>query len=1361
MALAVSFAALQNSFMRKIVLFACLMAWFSSSSFAQAISLTGSTYTENYDGMAATTNYPAGWTGLRFAGTGTIGATLPTTVTDGSANSGAVYNVGITSAADRALGTLGSGSTVPVFGASFTNNTPSAIISLAFSAVHEQWRSGSSATALEKVVFEYSTNATSLNTGTWTAFTAMDLVEILTSTTVAAAVDGNAAANRQAISGTLGSLNIAVGSTFWIRWRDTDDVSSDGIYAVDDFQMVYAASSSDVTPPAISALLPANNATGVAINTTATITFNETIQKGTGNIVVKKVSDNSVVQTIAVSNAAVTVSGAQASFALTLANSTSYYITIDAGAFEDASGNDFAGISAATTWTFTTVAPPGAGVLGTTYNFNVCANYINEGFKTYSVTGVQVWSCTKFGRTYTTDPSTDSAMQMNGFASGAQNNEDWLISPKFDLTGTNIPLLNFSSRGAFAGPDLQLKVSTNYAGSGDPTLATWTTLNGEFPAANSDVWSLSDSINLSAYKTANVHVAWVYTSNTTNAARWTIDDIGFYNSNVMPLPQLVVTGRLLDFREVLAGATSATKTFTFNGANLTSNLTLTAPAGYELSKDGTTFSTSISYTAAEGTGFNTVSVRFKPTAANTVYSGNIVFSGTGVSNSQVLAKGNSYTQATTLNIANWNIEWFGSTSSGQGPTDDDLAQANAKKVMDYMSADAYGVAEIVNTTRFGNLVSSLNGGYSYVIGSDFCSSGGSCNTDQKLAFVYKTSMFSNVTARPLLRGSASAESNWSSGRFPYLVNANVTKNGQTSNINFIVVHAKANTGNTAEQIDAYNRRKAGVQELKDTLDTHFANANIVILGDFNDDLDRTIAPTTGVDTVSSWQPIVVDSTDANHYKSLTLFLSNAGLASTTGFPDVIDHVVVSNEMGSKYVPLSVTIYNDIAALANIADYANTTSDHYPVMTRYSVLDLTAPTVTTLSPANGSTGVSLTPTLSITFSESIAAGTGNLVVKKASDNSVVATTAVSAATINGSQLSWSVTGLQSATAYYVEVPATAITDIAGNSFAGIAGATWAFTTADLTAPTLVSTNPANNAINVSVTPTLQMTFSERVVAGTGNILVKKVSDNTVAATVAVSATTIANNVVSIPVTGLAGQTQYYVEVPATAYKDTANNFFAGFSGSGTWKFTTLDNTAPTLVTFAPPNNQVGVPINPTPLSFTFSEAIAAGTGNLLIKRMIDGSIAATVPATSAIINGSNAVFLIPGLVNSTQYFVEIQNTAFKDLSGNAYAGFSGSTTFVFFTTAITAVPSVDPASVAFVIQPNPTSNNLKFTFLPKAGKVSYQVIDAKGVIVLQTAAKSVTANKLVEAIGINGLPAGSYMLKIVNNGNFTVQQFIKR
>lgn len=220
---------------------AALLLGLTLSAQAQTpISITGGTavYTQNFNGLTATgTAYPDGWTGVRFGGSGTPNEVLAPTVLTTSSQSGAVYNAGTTNEADRALGGLASGSTVPVFGAVFTNGSGAAITRLTITARHEQWRGGDNAN-VETTAFEYSLNATGINSAgaTWTPVTALDLVEI-NNTTVAANLDGNAAANSKFIGGVVTGLTWPAGTTMWIRWRDNNDFGADAILAVDDFSL--------------------------------------------------------------------------------------------------------------------------------------------------------------------------------------------------------------------------------------------------------------------------------------------------------------------------------------------------------------------------------------------------------------------------------------------------------------------------------------------------------------------------------------------------------------------------------------------------------------------------------------------------------------------------------------------------------------------------------------------------------------------------------------------------------------------------------------------------------------------------------------------------------------------------------------------------------------------------------------------------------------------------------------------------------------------------------------------------------------------------------------------------------------------
>jgi hypothetical protein len=308
--------------------------------------------------------------------------------------------------------------------------------------------------------------------------------------------------------------------------------------------------------------------------------------------------------------------------------------------------------------------------------------------------------------------------------------------------------------------------------------------------------------------------------------------------------------------------------------------------------------------------------------------------------------------ATTLDVVCWNIEWFGSAANG--PSNDNLQEQNVIKVLRYLNADIYGLCEVVDTMRLRRVVDSLGNQFSFRI-SDYCSLASSpADADwvggQKLAFIYNNTIFSNVSFRKFMGSSSQAYSNFASGRFPYLMNANATINGITKNINFFMLHGKA--GNTPTD---YNRRQAAASEMKDSLDVRFPNSINLIVGDFNDDFDQTISTGSGI--LSSYDVMIKDSTDADHYKSITLPLSYAGQTSTLNYNDVIDHHLISNEATIFYIPGSARIRTDVVnAVPNYVSAQNT-SDHYPIFSQYNLANMPT-SVVTVSPSKF--GVSIYP-----------------------------------------------------------------------------------------------------------------------------------------------------------------------------------------------------------------------------------------------------------------------------------------------------------------------------------------------------------------------------------------------------------------
>ncbi|MCX8496873.1 MAG: Ig-like domain-containing protein [Akkermansiaceae bacterium] len=125
--------------------------------------------------------------------------------------------------------------------------------------------------------------------------------------------------------------------------------------SIDDVAVTSVASTvADTTPPAISSLVPSNGAVNVSANAALQLGFSESVIAGTGTIKIFK-SDGTQVQSFLVSDSNVSISGSVATIFLSsnLISGVSYYGQVSAGAFKDAAGNDFAGISNTTTWAFT------------------------------------------------------------------------------------------------------------------------------------------------------------------------------------------------------------------------------------------------------------------------------------------------------------------------------------------------------------------------------------------------------------------------------------------------------------------------------------------------------------------------------------------------------------------------------------------------------------------------------------------------------------------------------------------------------------------------------------------------------------------------------------------------------------------------------------------------------------------------------------------------------------------------------------------------------------------------------------------------------------------------------------------------
>lgn len=215
----------------------------------------GGTYAQNFDTLPATGTFTfagtgpyalelaqpngvgatgmAGWSFAKGSGSGSLALFK---FDNGASNSGSTTSYGTTSAPDRALGSLGSGTFAPRYGISIVNTTGQTLSTFTLGYTGEQWRHGG-ALIPNKLAFSYATGAIDINTvvtGGFTAAPALDFTApIATATT--SALDGNLAANRVVIAPvTITGLTWTPGQTLVLRWTDVDDSGSDDGLGIDD-----------------------------------------------------------------------------------------------------------------------------------------------------------------------------------------------------------------------------------------------------------------------------------------------------------------------------------------------------------------------------------------------------------------------------------------------------------------------------------------------------------------------------------------------------------------------------------------------------------------------------------------------------------------------------------------------------------------------------------------------------------------------------------------------------------------------------------------------------------------------------------------------------------------------------------------------------------------------------------------------------------------------------------------------------------------------------------------------------------------------------------------------------------------------
>jgi hypothetical protein len=353
------------------------------------------------------------------------------------------------------------------------------------------------------------------------------------------------------------------------------------------------------------------------------------------------------------------------------------------------------------------------------------------------------------------------------------------------------------------------------------------------------------------------------------------------------------------------------------------------------------------------------------------------------------------------------------------------------------------------------------------------------------------------------------------------------------------------------------------------------------------------------------------------------------------------------------------------------------------------------TPTLLTPANGATGIAITPkltwnTVATAVTYRVQLSTVSTFATMVADDSTL--------TVGADSL---LTALANGTAYYWRVNAKNTYGSSAWSGARV------FTTITLTPATPTLLVPANNATGIAITPKL-----------TWNTVANAITYRVQVATVSTFATTVADDSTLTVgadslATALANGTAYYWRV-------NAKNTYGSSAWSGSRVFTTVSLTPAIPTLLVPANNATGIAITP---KLTWNTVANAITYRVQLSTV--STFATTVADDSTLTVGADS--LLTALANATVYYWRVN-------AKNTYGSSAWSGTRVFTTIALT------PATPALLLPANNAASvvvNPSLTWNTVANAVTYRVqvstVNTFATTVVDDSTLTVGADSLLTAL----------------------------
>ena len=241
-----------------------------------------------------------------------------------------------------------------------------------------------------------------------------------------------------------------------------------------------------------------------------------------------------------------------------------------------------------------------------------------------------------------------------------------------------------------------------------------------------------------------------------------------------------------------------------------------------------------------------------------------------------------------LNVVTWNIEFF--------PKKDALTSSLVADIVKNMDADVIAVQEINSISNFNDMADGLAGWESQVI---------NLSGSLDIGYLYKTSEVSVISNARSVDISVSP-------RPPVEI---TIKHTNGLEVTFLNIHLKCCGGESN-----VSRRRSASIAMKTYIDDNLPNDNVILLGDFNDDID-----------INDDTPFENFINDSNNYWFADTEIA-AGSSENWSFPSWpshIDHILITNELFDNLTEVKALKMEEC-----LSNYDADITDHRPIMATF-------------------------------------------------------------------------------------------------------------------------------------------------------------------------------------------------------------------------------------------------------------------------------------------------------------------------------------------------------------------------------------------------------------------------------------------